>query len=70
MLYKHKILNFIKIILSKIKSLIKFLLRLAIKIFIIKFLVRDARELYNEKWGLIVNLFLDNICSIWQHLSR
>ena len=70
LLYKYQILNFIKILLSAIKSLIKQLFKLVIHMLTINFLICVALTLCNKKWDIIINLFLDNIFSIWDHLPR
>ena len=68
LLKKYQILNFIKILLSGIKSLIKHLFKLVIHMLIINFLICIAVTFCNKKWDIIINLFLDNIFSIWDHL--
>ena len=68
LLNKYQILNFIKILLSGIKSLIKHLFKLVIHMLIINFLICIAVTFCNKKWDIIINLFLDNIFSIWDHL--
>ena len=64
LLNKYQILNFIKILLSAIKSLIKDLFKLAIHMLTINFLICVALTLCNKRWDIIINLFLDNIFSI------
>jgi hypothetical protein len=68
LLNKYQILNFIKILLSGIKSLIKYLFKLVVRMLIINFLICIAVTFCNKKWDIIINLFLDNIFSIWDHL--
>ena len=70
LLNKYQILNFIKTLLSGIKSLIKRLFKLVIRMLIINFLICVAVTLYNKKWDIIINLFLDNIFTIWDHFPR
>ena len=70
LLNKYQILNFIKILLSGIKSLIKHLFKLVIHMLIINFLICIAVTFCNKKWDIIINLFLDNIFSIWDHLPE
>lgn len=70
LLNKYQILNFIKILLSGIKSLIKHLFKLVIHMLIINFLICIAVTLCNKKWDIIINLFLDNIFTIWDHFPR
>ena len=64
LLNKYQILNFIKILLSEIKSLIKHLFNLVIHMLTINFIICVAVVLCNKKWDIIINLFLDNIFSI------
>ena len=49
LLYKYQILNFIKILLSGIKSLIKHLFKLVIHMLTINFLICVAVTLCNKK---------------------
>ena len=70
LLNKYQILNVIKILLSEIKSLIKQLFKLVIHMLIINFLICVAVTLCNKKWDIIINLFLDNIFSVWDHLPK
>ena len=56
--------------LSGIKSLIKHLFKLVIHMLTINFLICVAVGLCNKKLDIIINLFLDNIFSVWDHLAR
>lgn len=70
LLNKYQILNFINILLSGIKSLTKHLFKLVIRMLIINFLICIAVTLCNKKWDIIINLFLDNIFTIWDHFPK
>jgi len=70
LLKKYQILNFIKILLSGIKYLTKRLIKLVFRMLIINFLICVAVTLCNNKWGIIINLFLDNIFTVWDHFPR
>jgi hypothetical protein len=70
LLNKYQILNVIKILLLEIKSLIKRLFKLVIRMLIINFLICVAVTLCNKKWNIIINLFLNNIFTTWDDFPK